>query len=76
MRTIEEFAEILKTMYEDAPKKEQVVNIHLFGIEYGEEIIKAKFSASKIINTSGLKKSYITELSKGVKLSKFVTLKK
>ena len=72
---IEELSEKLKDMYENAPKKEQVVNIHLFGIQYAEYIKKHNFRISKIIGNAGMKKSYAVELSKGIKLSKFVKLK-
>lgn len=73
--TIEKLAEILKNQYEESLKNEQVVNIHLFGIKYGEIIKKYSYSASKIIELSGLNESYKTELSKGIRLSKFVKLK-
>jgi DNA ligase len=73
--TVEKLAERLKTQYEESPKNEQVVNIHLFGIKYGEIIKKYNYSASKIIELADLNKSYKTELSKGIKLSKFVKLK-
>lgn len=73
---IEELSELLKDRYENAPKKEQVANIHLFGIEYGEIIKKHSYKVSEIIKQAEMKKSYNVELSKGIKLSKFVQLKK
>ncbi len=73
---IKHLSEILKDMYENAPKQEQVVNIHLFGIEYAEIIKKQNFKVSEIIKLAEMKKSYIVELSKGIKLSKFVTIKR
>lgn len=73
--TIEELSQKLKEMYEDAPKNEQVVNIHLFGIEFGEMIKRNNYRVSQIISLAEMKKSYGVELSKGIKLSKFVKLK-
>ena len=73
---IEKLSEILKDKYENAPKQEQVVNIHLFGIEYAEIIKKKNFKVSEIVKLAGMKKSYNVELSKGIKLSKFVTIKR
>lgn len=72
---LEELSLKLKEMYEEAPKNEQVVNIHLFGIEFGELIKRNNYRVSQIIELAEMKKSYAVELSKGIKLSKFVKLK-
>jgi len=72
---IEELSKILKDRYEDAPKRERVANIHLFGIEYAKTIEKYGFKISEIIKFAEMKKSYTTELSKGIKLAQFVKLK-
>lgn len=72
---LEELSLKLKEMYEEAPKNEQVVNIHLFGIEFGELIKQNNYRVSQIIELAEMKKSYAVELSKGIKLSKFVKLK-
>lgn len=72
---IEELSELLKDKYENAPKQEQVANIHLFGIQYAEIIKKNNYKVSELIRLAEMKKSYNVELSKGIKLSKFVKLK-
>lgn len=72
---IEELSAILKEKYVNAPKNEQVANIHLFGIEYAEIIKKNNYKIIEIIRLAEMKESYKVELSKGIKLSKFVTLK-
>lgn len=72
--TINQLGDELKEMYNKS-NKERVVNIHLFGIKRGNIILKNKYSCKEIINASGLKKSYIAELSKGIKLSNYVVLK-
>ena len=63
-----ELADILKKMYKDAKEGGSVVNIHLFGIRFVNEI-KEFSSASEVVNLVGLKKSYSTEVSKGMKLA-------
>ena len=72
--TIEKLGSILKDKYDNAPEKEQVANIHLFGIKYAE-VIKSH-TATQIIREAGIKKSFSAELSKGIRLSKFVIIKK
>lgn len=71
-----ELAECLKEMYTSAKEKEQVLNIHLFGIKYGEHILKNKYKVKDIILAAGLNPSYATEVSKAVNLSKYVEMKK
>ncbi|SDQ06929.1 HTH-like domain-containing protein [Virgibacillus salinus] len=65
----------LKEMYSNAPEGYQVANIHLFGIKYADDILKNKYKVIDIVRASGLKKSYATEVSKGIKLSKYVVIK-
>ena len=75
MSTINKLGSILKEMYENAPNGEQVAHIHLFGIKYGSEIQNNNIKSSEIIRASGMHSSYATEISKGIKLSKYVVLK-
>ena len=65
---IKELSSILSHNYTNAYNGEKVVQIHLFGIKYGELIRKEKYSSKDIINQSGLNESYVTELNKGIKL--------
>jgi hypothetical protein len=73
--SITELGKILREMYNSAPETEQATFIHLFGIKYGDVISRNKYSAAEIVCASGIKESYKTEVRKGVKLSKYVTLK-
>jgi len=73
--SITELGEQLKQMYNSAPDKEQSIFIHLFGIKFGEIILHNKYSVAEIVEASGIKESYKTEVRKGVNLSKYVTLK-
>lgn len=69
---IKELGGKLKEMYINAPKGDSVAMIHLFGITYANEIINSEYSKKEIITESGISESYITELSKGVKLAEYV----
>lgn len=70
---IKELGQQLKKMYDSAPPKEQVVFIHLFGIKYGEFILRNNLSVAEIVSASGINDSYKTEVRKGVKLSRYVS---
>lgn len=74
--TINELGNKLKEMYENAPKGDSVTMIHLFGIKYADEILNNNYSRKDIIEKSGISSSYLTELSKGMNLSKYVESKK
>lgn len=74
--TLSELGNKLKEMYENSPKGDSVTMIHLFGIKYADEIIRNNFSKKDIIEKSGISSSYLTELSKGISLSKYVVSKK
>ena len=73
MKTAEQLGKILAEMYNDAPRNEQVTGIHLFGIKYAEEIKNAGIKS--VIDFSGIKSTYRTEVSKGVNLAKYVVVK-
>ncbi len=51
---------------------EAVAMIHLFEIKYASEILSSGESKKAIAKEAGIPDSYATEISKGVKLSKFV----
>lgn len=70
--TINELGKILKEMYENAPNGYQVANIHLFGVKYADIILDNNYKAIEIVRVSGIYESYAAEVSKGIKLSKFV----
>lgn len=73
--TENELGRILKGMYENAPDGYQVANIHLFGVKYADVILYNNYKAADIVRASGLNQSYATEVSKGIKLSKYVVPK-
>lgn len=73
--TRDELARCLKEMYTNAREGEQVLNIHLFGIKYGQYILKHNYKPKEIVQAAGMKVSYATEVNKGVNLSKYVVFK-
>ena len=46
--------------------------IHLFGIKYADEIRDCGVPVTTIVRLSGLPHSYNTEVSKGVRLARYV----
>lgn len=72
-KTLEELGILLEEMYSKAQKKEQVTMIHLFGVKYAEDI--QKVGIREVIEQSGIRISYRTELNKAVKLAKYVSPK-
>ena len=70
---ISEAADILRRMYQSAPKGEMVAQIHLFGIKYAHEL--QSLSISDVVAQAGISPRYATEVSKGRKLAKYVTVR-
>jgi len=73
--TLIELGKKLEEMYLNAQKGDKVTSIHLFGIKYNDTIKSNNYSVKEIIIHSKLPLTYQTELSKGMKLSNFVTIK-
>ncbi len=73
--SIKELGEKLSEMYHNAPAGDAVAMIHLFGIKYADQITKSSYSKKDVAQAAGIPQSYGTEISKGVKLAKYVTLK-
>jgi len=77
MLTENELGIKLKEMYEvGCPKKEAVTFIHLFGIKYADDIRSNRLNVAELIKVSGISPTYITEINKGIKLSKYVEIKR
>jgi 5-methylcytosine-specific restriction protein B len=70
--TLKELGDKLNEMYSNAPNGDSVAMIHLFGIKYANEILLSRFSKKDIAIAASIPESYGTEISKGVKLSKYV----
>ena len=72
--TVRELAMRLKEMYENS-SNEKTTMIHLFGIMYAEEIKGCGSTPKEILKLANMPESYQTEISKGVRLSKYVDVK-
>ena len=70
-----ELAAILRRMYDSAKRNETTCQVHLFGIRYAEELQNCGCTLRHIVELSGISKGYLPEISKGMKLSKYVRLK-
>ena len=71
---IDQASKILAQMYRDAPEREKALSIHLFGIKYADQI--RNMSAKEIVVGADLPESYKTEVRKGIKLAKYVEMRK
>lgn len=71
----ETLGKLLHDAYFNALEGEKVTMIHLFGIRYADEIECCGASCRDIAIKACIKESYATEISKGVRLAKYVTVK-
>lgn len=65
---------LLKTLYLNAPSSYQMTVLHLFGVKYKDKLSKYKISNIAFKATGKL--SLWVEISKGMKMSDYVTIKK
>ncbi len=63
----------LKEMYE-VKGVSQTTMIHIFGILYANEIDESDVKLSDIIKEAGMNESYHVEISKGIRLSEYVSV--
>ena len=73
MMDIQQLADELRQMYGNAPEGEKVAMIHLFGIKYATELNRLPLKA--VVDGAGVSEKYVTEVSKGRNLAKYVDLK-
>ena len=70
---ISQAAQILRRMYDAAePYREQVTAIHYFAIKYANQI--EDISPKDIVVSAEMPEAYKTEISKGIRLAKYVTI--
>ena len=70
-----DLARKLNDMYFNSNEGETVAMIHLFGIKYSSEINAADVTFKELAKLAKIQPSYATEISKGAKLAKYVTVK-
>lgn len=66
----DKLAAILEQFYNFQPKGEKAISMQIFGIYFADKIESPK----EIIEKTKLPKTYVTEINKGKKLSKYVTI--
>ena len=76
MMTAAELAVFLREMYDGAKRNEAACQVHLFGIKYAKELQECGYPLKEIVKESGISMGYLSEVSKGIKLSQYVELKK
>ena len=64
----------LRRMYDTAPKGNQALAIHLFGIRFYKELSENKLNKKAILRAANLPESYHTEISKGQKMGQYVSI--
>jgi len=74
VKRTKELGDILKEKYDDASQGEKVTQIYLFAILYAKEIQKNNYRIAEIVKLSTISQSYKTEVSKGIKLAKYVEI--
>ena len=62
----------LRRMYDGAKRNEAACQVHLFGIRYAEELRRCGVPLRQVVEASGISMGYLSELSKGVKLARYV----
>jgi len=73
--TKQDLAKKLDSMYSNALKGDSTTMIRLFGIKYAEELKKCDCSMSEVAKLANIGENYHAEISKGIRLSKYVKLK-
>ena len=58
-----------------APKREKILRVQLFAIEYGHDIRSHNFSVEDIVRRAGIGKHYYQSMTQGVRLSEYVELR-
>lgn len=66
---------ILHQMYHSAESKEKVLSVYIFGIKFASVIQNNNYSIRDILKEAGLPIAYQVEISKAIKLSKYVILR-
>ena len=84
---VNQAAKLLRAAYDKAPKGERTLGIRLFGIKYADELQELTSDGSSVSTVveeivrkaqplgKSKKGDYLTEVQKGMKLAKYVSLK-
>ncbi len=74
--TLQHLAAELAELYDSAPRGDKTTMIHLFAIKYAKELDNLEDSnMNDLLVAANMPASYVTELNKGRRLSKYVVPK-
>ncbi len=74
--TLKDLAAELAEMYDSAPRGDKTTMIHLFAIKYAKELDSLEnTNMNDLLEAANMPASYVTELNKGRRLSKYVVPK-
>ena len=71
--TVSEAGAILRRAYNDAPDKEMMTGLFLFGIKYADDLVGLPLS--DVVREAGLQPNYSTEIRRGKNLAKYAQIK-
>lgn len=72
--TLLELGNKLKAMYSQK-NVNKVAMIHLFGVIYAEVMRSENIKSTEVVKAAQIPESYVTEVNKGISLSKYVTVR-
>ena len=72
MLTPTELSAILSRMYDEAPRGEKVLAVHLFGIRHAKDMAAAGTTARAVVAGSTVGDRYRTEVRKAMNLARHV----
>lgn len=71
--TLKDLAAELAKMYNSVPRGDKTTMIHLFAIKYASQLDELKeFNIKDLLEAADMPTSYVTEINKGRRLSKYV----
>ena len=73
--TKQDLASELNKMYHNTPKGDSTTMIRLFGIKYSDDLKNCTCSMSEIAELAEIGVNYHAEISKGIRLAKYVKIK-
>lgn len=71
--TVKEAGAILRRAYNNAPDKEMMTGLFLFGIKYADDL--DELPLRDVVREAGLQRNYYTEIRRGIKLAQYAQIR-
>ena len=71
-----ELAEALSEMCHNAPRREKVTAIYLFGIKYAADLTQPRISIPSVVDLADIGHSYASEVYTGIRLAQYVDFRR